>query len=109
MDKGGEDIKNLLIDVGSSFIKFCVFDNVKDTVILEGQEPFPQKQGEGFRIAADEILAKVKGIFSRCREFEPRRAFFSVQMHGYITERDGAFLNTFLGARAVLILIILQI
>jgi len=84
--KGSDNIKNLLIDVGSSFIKYCVFDTTNETELCGGRIPFPERTGDGFRIEACRIVSSVKNIFDICKEHSPRRAFFSVQMHGYLTK-----------------------
>ncbi len=50
----------------------------------EGAVPFPASECRG-----EEVVCIVKDIFELASGYSPRRMFISVQMHGYITEKDG--------------------
>lgn len=77
----------LLIDVGSTFIKYSVLNDADGTLLCEEKLPFPPPvlaDGTVFRVCSDGIAETVKRIFALSEPYRCRKAFFSVQMHGYI-------------------------
>ena len=78
---------DLLIDVGSSNIKWKIYEEGKGTG--EGSLPFPvplRDEYPYFEVDGEEIIGCVQKII---RLFSPSRTFFSVQMHGYILLKNG--------------------
>ncbi|MBQ5809183.1 MAG: hypothetical protein IIW21_05450 [Clostridia bacterium] len=77
-------VKDLLIDVGSTFIKYRLFDSAVGVMMCDGSVPFPRGECYG-----EDVADAVRGVFLAVAEHHPRRAFICVQMHGYITEQGG--------------------
>ena len=77
----------LLIDIGSTFIKSAVYDDSTGDVVLYNALPFPEPKianEEQFLVSAEEIREKILQIFASTAEYNCKKAFFSVQMHGYV-------------------------
>lgn len=77
----------LLIDVGSSFIKYGIFNDSTGKLIMTEQFPFPKptlNDGIRFLVPAQDILEQIKAIFAKAQPYHCEKAFFSVQMHGYL-------------------------
>jgi len=85
----------LLIDVGSTFIKYGVFDDTTQHIILEDKTAFPAPcvdDGKNFLVPACRIREKIASIFSATEKYYCKKAFFSVQMHGYLLRKpDNSF------------------
>lgn len=78
---------DLLMDVGSSNIKWKIYEEGKGTG--EGSIPFPaplRDEYPYFEVDGEESIGCVQKII---RLFSPSRTFFSVQMHGYILLKNG--------------------
>lgn len=90
-------MKDLLIDVGSTFIKYGIYDSVNDIDITEDKVPFPEpciNDGMRFEIEWEKIIAVLRDIFDTGENNGCRAVFISVQMHGYITQNaDMKFSN----------------
>lgn len=71
-------MKNLLIDIGSTSIKWYVNENKR------GQFPFPKQKNKPlpfFEVKPNKIIKPIKHLIKKIR---PNRLFISTQMHGYI-------------------------
>lgn len=89
-------MKSLLLDVGSSFIKYSFYDSVKGELFDICSVPFPSPcvcDGVKFEVAVGDIKEAVMRIFDEGAEYGCSAAFISVQMHGYVLKKDGAFSN----------------
>lgn len=85
----------LLLDIGSTFIKYGVYDDsLKVTNVLRKTE-FPSSKiqtEKKFIVSRKLIEDKIFGIFEELEAYNLRKAFISVQMHGYILKmNDGSF------------------
>ncbi len=88
-------MNSLLIDVGSTFIKFGVYDKTTKTMCCEGKLPFPEpslSQGKRFVVPLAKIRERILEIFEQAKAFGITSAFLSVQMHGFVLQdEDGKF------------------
>ena len=87
-------MNNLLIDVGSTFIKYCVYDVSDDKELLFDKTEFPNAllcKDKHYLVSGKEIINKIKAIFSAVKSFHCKKAFISVQMHGYLLKKDDKF------------------
>jgi len=81
----------LLIDVGSTFIKYGIYDEITKQIIHYDAVPFPapiKRNDTEFLISANEIKGQITKIFGSNKEYNIKRAFISVQMHGFILKTD---------------------
>ena len=87
-------MKALLIDVGSTFIKYSVYDRENGIVFFD-KTPFPApiiNDGVNFVVSKEEICNKILNIFEQTQGYNVKIALFSVQMHGYVARLlDGSF------------------
>lgn len=87
-------MKALLIDVGSTFIKYSVYDREKG-ILLFDKIPFPTpiiNDGVRFVVSREEFCSIVLQVFDKVKEYNPSVALFSMQMHGYVTKmKYGSF------------------
>lgn len=87
-------MKSLLIDVGSTFIKYSICDQDKEIVFFD-KIPFPlpiKNDGVNFVVDRKELTDIILGIFEKAKEYKPVVALFSVQMHGYVAKlKDDTF------------------
>lgn len=84
---------DLLIDVGSTFIKYSVYE--KGKFALQQKIKFPEpliNEGERFTVSLESIRNAIFDIFEKCDCYKCEKAFFSVQMHGFVLKKkDGSF------------------
>jgi len=76
-----------LIDVGSSFIKYSIYDTRADRLLQSDKLPFPAPliaDGTRFRVSRREIADAVLLILRQAEQSDCDRVFFSVQMHGFL-------------------------
>lgn len=87
-------MKSLLIDVGSTFIKYSIYDQDKGIVFFD-KIPFPtpiKNDGVNFIVCRKELIGVILDIFEKSKEYKPVVALFSVQMHGYVAKlKDDTF------------------
>ena len=85
----------LLIDVGSTFIKYSVYDEKEKAILLSDSIPFPSAEvndGIRFLVSLSKIKESLCHIFQKSKPYCCGKAFFSVQMHGFILRyTDGSF------------------
>lgn len=77
----------LLIDVGSTFIKYSVYDEISKNVLLVDAVPFPGAKinnGKRFSVSLSKIKECIYNIFEKSKQYCCSKVFFSVQMHGFI-------------------------
>ena len=84
------------MDVGSTFVKYLVSDEVGN-VVLDEKVPFPKPFNEiEFIISRSEIDEVIKVIMKKAAALDCGCAFISVQMHGYILQyQTGEFSDYF--------------
>lgn len=84
-----------MIDIGSTFIKYGVYDYLTQELSAYNMLPFPKPHiasGQRFLVSIEEIKKKITDIFSLTENFNCEKAFFSVQMHGYVMKNtDSGF------------------
>ena len=87
-------MKSLLIDVGSTFIKYSVY-SLKEGTLFSDKTPFPEpviNDGVRFVVSRKELCDKIFAILNIGEEYACSFALFSVQMHGYVARLcDGSF------------------
>ncbi len=87
-------MKALLIDVGSTFIKYSIYDSEKGVEFFD-KTTFPTpiiNDGVRFIVDREELCNTILRIFEQAKGYNPKLALFSVQMHGYIAKLlDGTF------------------
>ncbi len=85
----------LLIDIGSTFIKYGVYDTASQELILESKVTFPAPNvddGVVYHVPCGEIEARIREIFDSAAELPCKKAWISVQMHGYVLrDAQGSF------------------
>ena len=84
-------MKCLMIDIGSTFIKYGIYDELTEDVIYYDALPFPEPyiaNEKQFLVLTEEIKEKILQIFTLNREYNCKKAFISVQMHGFILKTD---------------------
>ncbi|MBQ2754224.1 MAG: hypothetical protein IJF30_02055 [Clostridia bacterium] len=88
-------MRSLLIDVGSTYIKYSVYDDSNEEIIVNNKVPFPEplvNSEHKFLVSVKAIKTKIKDIFTLTERFNCKKAFFGVQMHGYIIrKKDNEF------------------
>ena len=78
----------VLIDVGSTFIKYSIYNKEKKLIFFE-KTPFPEpmvNDGIRFVVSKSEIFDKILEILKKAKEYHCCVAIFSVQMHGYVAK-----------------------
>lgn len=90
-------MRSICIDVGSTFVKFFIYDSaINDTILVE-KLPFPSpvlKSKILFEVSASDIESTILSIMDRAIDYGCSKCFFSVQMHGYFTRNSkGVFSN----------------
>lgn len=87
-------MKALLIDVGSTFIKYSVYCQ-KEGIVVFDKTPFPEpliNDGTHFVVSRKILEDKIFGVLDDCSKFGYDAVFLSVQMHGYVAKLyDGTF------------------
>lgn len=92
----GDEMKVLLLDVGSTFIKYTIYETSSRTELSSGAVPFPMpliNDGVHYEVSKDEIRKIIYRIFDTASEIECKSAFICVQMHGYLLRRNNTFGN----------------
>lgn len=87
-------MKALLIDVGSTFIKYSIYDR-EQGIIFFNKTPFPEpmiNDGVRFIVSRENLCNIIFSIFEKTKSYDYNIALFSVQMHGYVARlKDGSF------------------
>ena len=90
-------MKSICIDVGSTFVKYFIFDYAKNDAVLAEKIPFPRpalKSKILYEVASDDIQSVIMPIMDLAFEQGCSKCFISVQMHGYLTRNlKGTFSN----------------
>lgn len=85
----------LMIDIGSTFIKYGVYNETECNFEMLSKLPFPDPcfSNKGtFLVSSQKIKENVLKIFDKVAEHHCKKVYFSVQMHGYILKSaDGTF------------------
>jgi len=77
----------LLVDVGSTFIKYNVYNEISKKVLLYDKVAFPSpnlNKGCFFSVPISKINESIDLILEATQKFNCTKMFFCVQMHGYI-------------------------
>ncbi|MBE6680582.1 MAG: hypothetical protein E7598_08720 [Ruminococcaceae bacterium] len=78
-------MKVLLMDVGSTFVKYAVCDDISGEYVLSDKIPFPKPlDEEAFTVDRAEIETVVKAVMAVALENKCQKIFASVQMHGFL-------------------------
>ena len=83
----------LLLDVGSTFIKYCIYDEEKN-IINNYKYPFPKAlitDGIKYEVSEKDIKDAIFKIFYFAEKENCKKAFISVQMHGYLLKNKNTF------------------
>lgn len=75
------------IDIGSTAVKYRIYDRISDAVIKEGNERFPEpllQENHKFEISVSSIDTIVFSIMNTVVEYQCHHVLISIQMHGYI-------------------------
>ena len=82
-----------LVDFGSTFVKCLVYDTEVHKDVFFEKIPFPSpsiQEGKIFRVSESDIRGLIERVFSIGNQYECKRAYISVQMHGYLLQNaDG--------------------
>lgn len=95
-------MKHLLIDVGSTFIKYNVYDDGANRMILQERIPFPQPildDGVHFHVPVKPLEGAILAIFHEGEKQGCQKAFISVQMHGYLQKSLDGTLSPYISWR----------
>ena len=93
-------MKCLLVDAGSTYIKWAVFETETQTILAQSQTPFPAPEfQEGGRFLVSENA--LRAVFLQGVQAHPecRSIFISVQMHGYLFKRPGGDFSPYVSWR----------
>ena len=84
-----------MIDIGSTFIKYGVYSETECKFEMQSKLPFPDSvfcEGEIFLVSSQEIKDKIMEIFESVTDYQCKKVYISVQMHGYVLKSsDGTF------------------
>ncbi|MBQ8837322.1 MAG: hypothetical protein IJ002_07450 [Clostridia bacterium] len=85
----------LLMDIGSTFVKYAVYDAVAKQCGDIKKVPFPSTViADGtVEVSKDEIDSLILSVAKEACGAGCTKAFISVQMHGYLLKQNGAFSN----------------
>ena len=73
------------MDVGSTFVKYAVCDDISGEYVLSDKIPFPKPlDEEAFTVDRAEIETVVKAVMAVALENKCQKVFASVQMHGFL-------------------------
>ena len=89
-------VKVFLLDVGSTFIKYMVYEPSLKAELFSDSVPFPMpliNDGVHYEISEEEIRKIIYRIFNTASEKECKSAFICAQMHGYLLCRHNTFGN----------------
>lgn len=89
-------MKSLLLDIGSSYIKYSFFDNITRENTKVFSIPFPSPildDGIRFEVDCDKIKESVRLILSKAQDEGCEAVFSCVQMHGYVIRENESFSN----------------
>ena len=95
-------MKCLLIDVGSTFIKYGVYEEKEQKILIENKVKFPAasvNDGVRFQVPVGKIQEEIRKIFSEVKSFECKKVYFSVQMHGYVIRTPKGELSEYISWR----------
>ena len=84
----------LMVDIGSTFIKYGVYNETECNFEMQSKLPFPApcfSNEETFLVSSQKIKENVLNIFDKVSKYHCKKVYFSVQMHGYILKADGTF------------------
>ncbi len=85
----------LLMDIGSTFIKYSVYDESSRMILCSDKYPFPEGEiddGTRFSVSLSKINERVFDVFEQAERNGCSKAFICVQMHGYVLrDKDGRF------------------
>lgn len=82
----------LLMDIGSTFVKYAVYDTVEKQNLYIKKLPFPTACAPAathFEVSRAEIDSLIFSIMDEAADKGCAKAFVSVQMHGYLLKQDG--------------------
>ena len=86
----------LLMDIGSTFVKYAVYDSDAKQCLYIKKIPFPAScvhEGNRFEVSRSEIDKLLISIMDEACDAECVKAFISVQMHGYLIKQNGELSN----------------
>ena len=85
----------LLLDVGSTFIKYSFYDESSKTILQSDKYPFPDSNvddGKLFSVSLLKLNKIIFDVFLRAKVNGCGKAFICVQMHGFVLrDTDGHF------------------
>lgn len=88
-------MNSLMIDIGSTFIKYGVYSEKECKFEMQSKLPFPNPvfcEGETFLVSSRGIKDKIMEIFELVTDYQCKKVYISVQMHGYVLKStDGTF------------------
>lgn len=94
-------MKDLLMDIGSTFVKYAVFDSFEDKYIISEKLPFPSPCSEDpFTVDRCQIETVVKAVMATAIENDCARVFISVQMHGFFIKYKSGEISDYFSWRS---------
>ena len=88
-------MNSLLLDVGSTFVKYEIFNPERQCVLFSSSIPFPEPcdtQDKRFAVPEAPIRTVLEGVRQSAAEHGCKSAFISTQMHGYLLrDSSGTF------------------
>ena len=94
-------MKDLLVDIGSTFVKYAVFDSDNDKYILSEKLPFPSPcSEEPFVVDRCQIETAVKAVMATAKDNGCTRVFISVQMHGFFIKNQSGEISDYFSWRS---------
>ncbi|MBQ4150691.1 MAG: hypothetical protein IJC81_02675 [Clostridia bacterium] len=94
-------MKDLLVDIGSTFVKYAVFDSDNDKYILSEKLPFPSPCSEEmFVVDRCQIETAVKVVMATAKENGCSRVFISVQMYGFFIKNKSGEISDYFSWRS---------
>ncbi len=90
----------LLLDVGSTFVKYMIY-NGRDEIV-SSSFPFPKPyldNGVKYEVYRSDIIKTLSSVLEEALKYNCKKAFICVQMHGYLIKRKDGTMTEYVSWR----------
>ncbi len=91
-----------LVDFGSTFVKYLIYDTERKCELRSDKVPFPEpnvQSGGRFTVSEAEIRKLVEQVFSIGVQYKCQRSYISVQMHGHLLRGADGMMSDYISWR----------
>lgn len=95
-------LKCILIDFGSTFIKYSIYNSYTDKILLSDKIKFPDPiicDSSRYIVSKNKIDESVFSLMEIAKKNECKKLFISVQMHGYILKYNNGNFSDYISWR----------